>query len=83
MVDVLEDFHQELLCAECDGYKEEKPVAEEKKYPYTGFVKDKKGFTLVHFTKAKTGVCLYTDGHDNKIGETASNWAEEDFVPCL
>lgn len=85
MVDVLEDFHQDLMCAECNGCDEEDkgPVVEEKKYPYTGFVKDHKGLTVVQFMKPKTGKCLFTEGHDNTVGEVCDCWAEEDFVPCL
>ena len=85
MVDVLEEFHQDCVCAECNGCEEleEKPVVEEKKYPYTGFIKDHRGLTVVQFTKPKTGRCLFTEGHNNTVGEVCDCWAEEDFVPCL
>lgn len=80
MAGVLEDFHQDLMCAECNGCEEEKAsVVEEKKYPYTGFVKDHNGLTVVQFTKPKTGKCLYTEGHNNTVGEVCDCWAEEDF----
>ena len=84
MVDVLEEFHQDCVCAECNDCDEDKePVVEERKYPYTGFVKDHRGLTVVQFTKPKTGRCLFTEGHNNTVGEVCDCWAEEDFVPCL
>ena len=80
MVDVLEDFHQDLLCAECNGCDEEDvPAVEEKKYPYTGVAKDERGTTVVRFVSPKTGTCIYKEGNDNFVDEYAENWAEEIF----
>ena len=80
MVDVLEDFHQELVCAECDGCVEDKPAAEEKKYPYTGIIQNKDGVTIVEFISKNTGKCIYTIGHEGNVaGQISNNWDETLF----
>jgi len=79
MVDVLEEFHQDLVCSECNGCDEEKTSVEEKKYPYTGVAKDERGTTVVRFVSPKTGTCIYKEGNDNFVDEYAENWAEDIF----
>ena len=85
MVDVLEEYHQDLMCAECSGCEEDDegyPVEvpkEERKYPYTGVAKDERGTTVVRFVSPKTGTCIYKEGNDNFVDEYAENWAEEIF----
>ena len=83
MVDVLEDYHQELLCAECDDYKEEKPAVEEKKYPYIGILEVPEGVTIVEFTAPSIGTVKYTSiesaDYKDLIGREYASWAEEKF----
>ena len=82
MANVLADFHQECACAECNGCDEEEkaPVVEEKKYPYTGVLKNKAGITIVEFTGNSTGKCVYTAGHEgNFIGAVSNIWDEPLF----
>ena len=82
MVDVLEEYHQDCVCAECNSCDEEEkePVVGEQKYPYTGVFNRESGITIVRFTSPNTGTCLYTEGHPrNTLGEYSQNWAEEDF----
>lgn len=80
MVDVLEEYHQELICAECGGCEEEAPTVEEKKYPYTGIIQNKDGITIVEFTSKNTGKCVYTTGHEgNFMGQTSDLWDETLF----
>ena len=81
MANVLADFHQDCVCAECNGCDEDKePVVEEKKYPYIGMLKNKAGITVVEFTGDSKGRCVYTDGHEgNFIGQTSDMWEESMF----
>ena len=80
MADVLEEYHQELICAECGGCEEEAPTVEEKKYPYTGIIQNKDGITIVEFTSKNTGKCVYTTGHEgNFMGQTSDLWDETLF----
>lgn len=83
MVDVLEGYHQELMCAECEACDEEKPVVEEKKYPYTGILEVPEGVTIVEFTAPSIGTVKYTtiESADYKdyIGKEYHLWAEEKF----
>ena len=85
MADVLDEYNQEIMCAECDGCEEDDegyPVEvpkEERKYPYTGVAKDERGTTVVRFVSPKTGTCIYKEGNDNFVDEYAENWAEEIF----
>ena len=93
MADVLEEYHQELVCAECGGCDEEKPISKDntrigdripnippdpmKKYPYTGVHKRDGSYVLVEFTAPNTGKCIYSTA--GSTGEYSTNWAEEDF----
>ena len=86
MADVLDEYNQEIMCAECDGCEEDDSymsgpsAVEEKKYPYTGVCNKENGITIVRFTNHNTGVCCYTEGHPlNRNGEYSENWAEEEF----
>jgi hypothetical protein len=81
MAGVLEDFHQDLVCSECNGCDEEKtPVVEKKKYPYTGVFKNSSETSVVMFTSKNSGKCIYTEGHDNYIGEYSTQWDEDSFT---
>lgn len=93
MVDVLEEYHQELVCAECGGCDEEKPISKDnthigdripdfprdpmKKYPYTGMIKNKYGITIVEFTDHNIGKCVYTTGHEGNIMGQVSSFWDE------
>ena len=81
MVDVLEEYHQDLMCAGCSGCEEEKePVVEEKKYPYTGMLKNADGITIVEFTRNSAGKVIFTSGHvGNLTGQFSENWDESLF----
>lgn len=82
MVDVLEEFHQDIMRAECNGCDEPIVEAQEQasnKYPYVGYYSGEGGITIVHFVSPGTGTCMFTTHKRNSTGELASNWAEEDF----
>ena len=82
MANVLADFHQDCVCAECNGCDEEKaPVVEEKKYPYTGVSHHSGGgVTIVEFISPNTGTCIYAEGNGNYSGEYSVNWDESLFT---
>ena len=82
MVDALEEFSQDVMCAECSGCEDEKPVTEASKqeYPYVGMYTGENGVTIVQFEKPLTGKCIFTYGHRNTTNEYSTNWAEEEFV---
>lgn len=82
MVDVLEEFHQDIVCSECSGCEDEKPVTEapEQEYPYVGMYIGENGVTIVQFEASRTGKCIFTYGHRNTTNEYSTNWAEEEFV---
>lgn len=77
MVDVLEEFHQELVCAECGGCEEEKPVVEEKKYPYIARHKVDTSHKIV-FIAPRTGYTI-SSSEKQDINGFSQNWAEENF----
>ena len=82
MANVLADFHQECACAECNGCDEEEkaPDVEEKKYPYTGMLKNADGITIVEFTRNSAGKVIFTSGHvGNLTGQFSENWDESLF----
>lgn len=83
MVDVLEEFHQELMSAECGGCEEEKPVVEENKYPYNASFTENGKMFVVRFTEPNKGSVIMSSMSERPMGYYSFEWAEEDFVPCL
>lgn len=95
MADVLAEYHQELVCAECGGCDDEYasedrtivgdrvpdiPPDPINKYPYTGMIKNKDGITIVEFTGHNIGKCVYTRGHEgNLVGQISDLWDETLF----
>lgn len=88
MVDVLEEYHQELMCAECGDCVDDEVVThpdKSGKYPYTGsLVYDKDGggkaLVVVKFTAPKYGEVIYANSPDWRIGDVDSEWCEESFT---
>jgi len=85
MVDVLEKFHQDLMCAECSGCEEVVEVAknaapvEEKKYPYLGAFSAKPSVVKVLFTEPQTGYVVESDGSYH-TGYFTAGWVESNFT---
>lgn len=80
MVDVLEEFHQDLMCVECNGCDEEKaPVVEEKKYPYIGMFTNEPSAAKVLFTAPQTGYVIESNG-SYQIGYFTEGWVESSFT---
>ena len=77
MAGVLEEYHQELICAKCDGCDEEKPVVEEKRYPYIARHKVDTSHKIV-FIAPRTGYTI-SSSEKRDINGFSQNWAEENF----
>lgn len=79
MADVLNEFHQQCIHEKYD-HKEENPVVEEKKYPYTGMYTDKDGITLVTFDSPKHGRCIFSNRYLSTTGRISNEWNEDTFT---
>lgn len=77
MVGSLEEYHQELMCAECKGCEEERPTVEEKKYPYIARHKVDTSHKIV-FIAPRTGYTI-SSSEKRDINGFSQNWAEENF----